>query len=297
MFGISTFLLARQVTALIRDHRPRAIIHVVPWTAGLVDRFRDIPHVYRPHDYFGMYQWDQRRVQELELNLTSGCRFVSPITNAQVEDFSKTRQAPVRLLPNAVSSEFVQRMRGPAPPRPADLPLGRPIVGCVGQINHSYDIQICASLADAVGEAQFVYIGPIFNERTTIRKQIDDMLARPNVTWLGPKPHNKLPDYLQHFDICLNPLMSIPANHRRSPLRLFDYLASGRPVLSTSVAAASSHLPFVTIGKDSTEMVRCLRDLLSRPTNDDAARRAYVDANTWNVRARQFVTLIDEFCN
>ncbi len=297
VFGLSTALLARRVAARLRSNRYRAIVHTIPWTAGLLDRFRDVPHVYRPHDYFGMYSWNQKRVRILEGQLLAGCRLVLPISAAQADDFRKDGDSPIRVLPNAVTKEFVQRLRGPMPVRPADLPTGKPVVGCIGQINRSYDFALALALASAVPEAAFVYIGPVLDDDPGVKRQIDALFACSNVTWLGKKPHEQLPDYLRHFDVCFNPLQPTDWNHRRSPLRLYDYLAAGKPVLSTNVAAARSHEGHVESCTSASEAKTHLRSMLAPDYHiDELARQQYVDANTWNERARQLVGLIDEFC-
>ncbi len=295
LFRISTSLYGRSVAGHIKN--ARAIVHTIPWTAGLLDRFRDVPHVYRPHDFFGMYSWNQNRVAELEDQLLAKCRLVLPITETQAIDFRQKTTRPTRVLPNAVSQQFVQRLRGPMPARPTDLPAGKPVVGCIGQINRGYDIDLCQALADGMPEAAFVYVGPVMDDDPTVKQRIAALFACPNVTWLGPKPHEQLPDYLRHFDVCFNPLQAIACNDRRSPLRLYDYLATGKPILSTNVAAAREHAPHVEPCASAADAITSLRTLINPGYHvDDINRRKYVDANTWNERAKQLVRLVGEFC-
>jgi glycosyltransferase involved in cell wall biosynthesis len=293
-FGLSTAIFARRVARLGAG---RAIVHTMPWTAGLLRRFADVPHVYRPHDFFGMYSWDQDRVADLERELCAACRFVAPVSAAHAEDLRRLGATSVVPVANGVSPEFIDRLRLPAGPPPADLVRsGRPIVGCVGQITAGYDLDLIAGLADAVPEADFVFIGPAFDPAPDWPRRVRSAFARPNVRWLGPKPHADLPSYLQQFDVCLAPLKVTEWNHRRSLLRLFDYLATDKPVVSTALRSAIELAPHVSVGQDAAELAGRVRGVLNRPGIDVAARRAFVDAQTWPVRAKQFTDLVDEHC-
>jgi glycosyltransferase involved in cell wall biosynthesis len=280
------------VARRIRAARPRAILHSSPWTAGLLDRFPDVPHIYRPHDYFGAYDWNQARSDQLERQMVAGCRFVAPLSAAQTDDLRQWGSTPIRRLADGVSASFVTELRGPATPRPDDLPTdGRPIVGCTGQMGSSYDVEIMAQFAAALPDVWFVYIGPMFHA------VFDQVLSLPNVRWLGPRPHHRLPAYLRHFSVCFCPLRINPANDRRSPLRLYDYLAAERPVLSTAIASAVEHQPHVAVGRSADQLIAAYRQMASAGFAVDLpSRQAYVDEHTWPRRGQDLADLIEEYC-
>ena len=193
--------------------------------------------------------------------------------------------------PNGVSAAFLAAFDEPLPP-PDDLPPGGPpVVGCVGQISRAYDWDLLADLTRACPGLTFVFVGPLFGEGPAVQPQVDRVFAMPNVRWLGPKPHAELPRYVERFAVCLNPLRVEPCNDRRSLLRLYDYLASDRPVVSTAVASALDHRPHVDVGRDAGEIAVLLRRLCadSQPI-DRAARRAYIRTHTWERRAETFLT-------
>jgi hypothetical protein len=167
----------------------------------------------------------------------------------------------------------------------------RPRVGCVGQINSgAYDWDLIEYLSTNFPNAQFVFIGPRFKERPSAEaRRIEVVFALPNVHWIGPKPHSHLPGYLQCFDVCINPLGVSEHNNRRSPLRLFDYLTTDRPIVSTAIAEAFNHVPFVSIAKDKGEFRRLLCEALTLEAAPHLERRRnYIAANTWHARAAEF---------
>jgi hypothetical protein len=164
-------------------------------------------------------------------------------------------------------------------------------VGCIGQINSSaYDWELIEHLSASFPSAHFVFIGPRFKEQSnSAANRIEAVFGRRNVHWLGPKPHAHLPAYLRRFDVCINPLCVSEHNHRRSPLRLFDYLTTDRPIISTAIAEASNHVPFVSIAKDKEEFRRFLDEALKQKTAADLQPRwDYIAANTWQARADEF---------
>jgi glycosyltransferase involved in cell wall biosynthesis len=139
-------------------------------------------------------------------------------------------------------------------------------------------------------ESTFVFVGPVFDEPPPVRDQMDAVFAAPNVRRLGPKPHGDLPRYIARFDVCLNPLRVDPCNDRRSQLRLYEYLASDRPVVSTAIASALEHRPYVEVGRDAAEMASVIGRLAAEPAVDRMARRSYIREHTWNKRAETFLS-------
>jgi glycosyltransferase involved in cell wall biosynthesis len=252
-----------------------------------------VPEVYFAYDPYGCYTgWDTAAVAAGEQVLLNHCAAAFAISPALADDFRERTRRPVFVQPNGVSEEFLAAFDRPLPP-PDDLPPGGPpIVGCVGQISRAYDWDLIDRIVHCCAELTFVFVGPVFPEVPAVRAKIDRLFAAANVRWLGPKPHAGLPRYIRRFDVCLNPLRVEPCNDRRSVLRLYDYLASDRPVVSTAVASALDHRPFVEIGHDESEMTALIRRHAGpdRPPVECAARQSYLRQHTWERRAELFLT-------
>ncbi len=276
------------------------VIYTVPQYAGVAERlrsFRGVRQAYYAYDPYTEYEgWAADKVRAWEQTLFAVCDKIIAISEALRQDFQSLSGRKAHYLPNAVSADFLQRMRLPTD-RPADLPApdhGR-IVGCIGQINaSSYDWNLIDELAHLRPTEQFFFIGPSIEADPVKRAAIDRVLTRPNIRWLGPRPHAALPRYLQHFDLCLNPLAMNPANDRRSPLRLYDYLATDKPILSTAIAEAHRHLPHLSICRSAAEMAAAIERVRSGKYEMDwEARRRYIQANTWEHRAAQLLAILE----
>jgi glycosyltransferase involved in cell wall biosynthesis len=138
---------------------------------------------------------------------------------------SGARQA--RHLPNGVEfDQFVDPRSGP----PEDLrSIPRPIAIFVGSLGYWFDVSGMNAVTAALPEVSFVLIGPDQDVH-------DSLLARPNVHRLGPRPHAELPRYLAHADVGLIPYDALGHPERVSgvhPLKLYEYLAAGLPVVAS----------------------------------------------------------------
>jgi glycosyltransferase involved in cell wall biosynthesis len=266
------------------------IVYTLPYYARLACRWPGVPRVYFAYDPYGCYNgWDQAVVAAGERKMLTHCDAAFAISPALADDFRRLTDRPVFVQPNGVSESFLAMFDGPLPP-PDDLPPhGPPIVGCVGQISRTYDWEMLAELVGLCPELRFVFVGPRFEEGPAEQERMDRVFRAANVSWLGPKPHADLPRYIRRFDVCLSPLRIEPCNDRRSLLRLYDYLASDRPIVSTAIASALEHKPHIEIGRDAGEMAVLLRRLSTASSVDRAARRAYIVKHTWTRRAELFL--------
>ena len=285
--AVCRFHLGRRLAALRDD---AVIVFTLPYYGRLASRFPGVPKVYFAFDPYQCYTgWNPDVVAAGERQLLRDCDATFAISPPLADDFRKLTDRPVFVQPNGVAESFLAAFDGPLPP-PEDLPPGGPpVVGCVGQISGAYDWDMLDALVRLCPDLSFVFVGPVFGEAPEVNSRMERLFGTPNVRRLGPKPHAELPRYINRFDVCLNPLQVEPYNHRRSLLRLYDYLASDRPIVSTAIAPALEHRPHVEIGRDAAELAALLKRLVRRATVDRAARRAYIRTHTWERRAEQFL--------
>jgi len=280
-------LVAQAVRRLLRELPDTdAIVYTLPQYAGIAERIRGPLCAYFAFDPYRFYDWEPRATAALERRMLNRADVVFAISEALSEDFRNQTQTPVVTCRNAVSRSIIERIRQPSPMPPDLGKLPRPIVGCTGQINRTYDWELIAALARELPDVSFVFVGPIVEEPSPIGQKIKSVTQIANVHWLGPKPHEQLPGYLSGFDICFNPLLVNEHNDRRSPLRLYDYLATDKPILSTGIREAQIHVPFVEIGQNAPQCADILRQFMGAQYDRRIEeRRRYIEQNTWEDRA------------
>ena len=302
-FALSSKLAAKRIIQNL-DCTPNTInwvIYTVPQYAHVAELVAAHPgrekvrQAYYAFDWYQGYAWDATAVKRLEGRLFKTCDRIIAVSKRLADDFAAASGRACRYLPNAVSETFLAAAASGLP-RPADIPAAPPgglLVGCTGQMNNSYDWDLIESLAKARPEDLFVFVGEIQEAQPAALNRMDRVLQLPNVRAIGPRPHQTLPAYLQSFDVCLNPLKITPFNDRRSPLRLYDYLTTGKPIISTAVSEAYCHSPHITI-VDGAPAAAAALAAIQRGQHAVAVneRRAYIQSNTWPVRASQLVSIL-----
>jgi len=266
--------------------------HVAQWVRA---KFPTMRIAYHAHDPFEFYGYPAGYVREHENRLIPMCDRVFTISPKLREDFvARYSDVDVQVLGNAVSESFLHTDRSISPPE--DLcrirALGQPIVGCVGQINSSYNWELLESAAEEYPKTQFVFIGDLFEEGKPTER-IRHFFEFNNVHWLGRKPHQDLKAYLENFDILLNPLLVNAQNDRRDTLRLYDYLSTNKMVVSTPIHSARRHGELVEVLPSfahSPNIFGQVPQLLS--DQEKEARRKHLQANTWSHRARELADML-----
>ncbi len=168
--------------------------------------------------------------------------------------------------------------------RAMDLPAGRPIAGFYGSIAAWIDVGLLCDLADRLPEWQFVFIG-------AVETDVSSLIARPNVTLLGPRPHHALPSYSQHWTASLLPFRDCAQIRACNPLKLREYLAAGRPIVTTDFPALAGYRDCVTVANDGAAFAEALKATLA--DNGACSRQARVAGETWEARAATIAAALD----
>lgn len=109
----------------------------------------------------------------------------------------------------------------------ADLP--GPVLGYFGVVDERIDYELIAQLADHDPNWNIVIIGP------TAKVDPADFPQRPNLHWLGGRDYAALPSYVKKFDVCLMPFARNEATEYINPTKALEYMATGRPIVSTAI--------------------------------------------------------------
>lgn len=193
------------------------------------------------------------------------------------------------LVPNGVDYETFATPRA----EPFDLSgIGRPRIGYVGVIKKQLDLGLLLRLARAASEWNFVMVGPI-GTVTGKEQVLAGLQALPNVHFLGEKPVDALSSYTQHMDVCL---MCYEANDYTKyiyPLKLHEYLASGRPAVAAPIDSVLEHGDVVALAQTDSEWIAAIEQALQPQA--EGQRRARQDRAwnyDWNKLANQVAALI-----
>jgi glycosyltransferase involved in cell wall biosynthesis len=161
----------------------------------------------------------------------------------------------------------------------------------IGKMEHKRGLGMIAAAAQALPSHQFVLIGGTLTEVHAARQM---GLDRPNVVILPAIPHAQVPQLLKAFNSLLMPYLDLPENHWRSPMKLFEYMASGIPIITTKVGGVSEVLSdkeaFMADPNDTNGLIAPLESLVNNPSlGQKKAQQAQILAETsytWSARAK-----------
>jgi glycosyltransferase involved in cell wall biosynthesis len=176
----------------------------------------------------------------------------------------------------------------PAPDDIARLP-GK-VVGYAGAINWRIDSDLILYMAERQPDWSFALVGPVRPDLA----QEERLRAMPNVHFLGNKPPSELPAYCKAMDACLLPYVLNEYTHHIFPLKLYEYMAAGKPIVSTDMAEMRAYEgDEMAIGRSNEEFHRKLVLAMAEDTPARAAARRQSARNeSWDHRVEQISELI-----
>ncbi|HEX6125784.1 MAG TPA: glycosyltransferase family 1 protein [Pyrinomonadaceae bacterium] len=176
---------------------------------------------------------------------------------------------------------------------PADqASVGRPRIGFFGVIDERTDISLLDRIAELRPDWHFVMIGPV------VKIEEEDLPSRDNIHYLGGKSYDQLPDYIAGWDVAMMPFAINESTRFISPTKTPEYLAAGRPVVSTpirDVVRPYGEAGLVRIAETAEEFVNAIREALDEDAGERRVRAAeFLDTMSWDKTYAGMSELIDE---
>jgi glycosyltransferase involved in cell wall biosynthesis len=255
----------------------------LPTAVPLLGALGEGPVVYYVGDDFGALPGvDHEPVNAMESALVERADLILAASEALVSKFPANRTV---FMPHGV--DFA-RFSTPAP-RAADLPASGRIAGFYGSVAEWVDVDLLARCAAGMPDWTFVLIG-----EPQPNVDVGPLRAAPNVRLLGPRPHQALPSYVQHWDVSLLPMRDTAMIRAGNPLKLREYLASGTPIAATDFGFPSlaPYADLIRATADLTRFCETIR-LAAGDKADSERRRARVADEGWEARARATGALME----
>lgn len=162
--------------------------------------------------------------------------------------------------------------------------LPRPIIGYIGTIQEDrVDVDLINYLARVNPQKSFVLIGGIW---PGIRPQIEAKLRTlPNVYFLGRKSFLETPQYLREFDVAIIPHLQNEFNRHTNPMKLYEYLAAGKPVVATPGAGLEEFRDLIYLAAKPEDFNQALIRALSENNEElSRLRRQRAERESWHTR-------------
>ena len=154
--------------------------------------------------------------------------------------------------------------------------IAGPRLGYFGVIDERVDLDLVARVADADPRWQLVMVGPV------VKIDPSSLPRRPNIHWLGSQPYDLLPQLAAGWDVCLMPFVIDETTRYISPTKTLEYLAAGKPVVSTGVHDVKAMFAdVVRIADGADGFIGAIRATLDETPLHRAERAADAQACVW----------------
>jgi UDP-galactopyranose mutase len=250
--------------------------------------------VYDAMDELSKFKFAPVKLLELEQELIDRADIVFT-GGSSLYEAKKDRHDSVHCFPSSVDrAHFCKaRARQFDPADQEDLP--KPRLGFYGVIDERFDTELLAKVAEMRPSWSFVMVGPI------VKISEDDLPRRPNIHYLGPKTYNQLPSYLSGWDVALMPFAMNESTQFISPTKTPEYLAGGKPVVSTpikDVVRHYGHLQGVLIADKAEDFVAQCEKALELSRNPQSGWLAEADlllsATSWDITQARMAGLVHD---
>ncbi|HET9810852.1 MAG TPA: glycosyltransferase family 1 protein [Sphingomicrobium sp.] len=205
----------------------------------------------------------------------------------------KDRHDSVHLFPSSVDRAHFERARKAVPEPEDQASIPHPRLGFYGVIDERFDIELLDEAARMRPDWSFVMVGPV------VKISEDELPKRPNIHYLGGKKYEQLPSYLSGWDVALMPFAMNESTQFISPTKTPEYLAGGKPVVSTPVRDVVRHygqLEGVGIAATPAEFVEQCERMLKLDRDGDWLAEAdlLLSATSWATTQARMAGLIGE---
>lgn len=218
---------------------------------------------------------------------------VTLVTSMELKRLKSRQAGHVYYLPNAADVRLFNEATHSGGPRPAELmriPPDKRIILYMGNICQRVDYELLVKLA-RIETYYLVMVGP----QTHDLYRNAGMDKMNNVVFTGRKDLKELPSYLRFADCCIIPFLCIPLTQSIYPLKINEYLAAGKPVVTTDFSEDIINFGDVAlVSKTHNEFIdNVAKAIESNSPDKQLQRMGYVAANNWRARADELLKLID----
>lgn len=262
---------------------------VVPHPYFAAKRMGEKLAVYYCIDHYaGLPSVDAAAVQAMDDELTRRADMVFACSPQLVATKSKTRP-DVIFSPHGVDAELFGAARLESTPLPSlNAEIRHPVIGCWGLIDSRINFNILTRIAESHPEWTLVLLGHVQSER-----HVADLRTLPNVRLPGVVPYHILPSWAKMFDVCIMPYTQDPLIMQSNPLKLREYLAAGKPIVSVPVPEVERFGNVISIASSPEAFVAAIEAALRDDTPDQcAARQHAVQSLTWDARVEEILAAL-----
>ncbi|OGF31082.1 hypothetical protein A2533_03510 [Candidatus Falkowbacteria bacterium RIFOXYD2_FULL_35_9] len=213
------------------------------------------------------------------------------VSNSLVDFYSAlNRSKDIYWIPNGVDYDFFNNENMADQQTKLDNCQG-PIIGYLGTIEERFDIDLLVEVAKANTEKTIAICGPVWDG---VKKQMQNKTRNlENIIFTGRIDYKLAPAYLNKFDVAIMPHKVNDFVKSMNPMKMYEYLACGKPIVSTKVAGIEQFDDLIYSSNDTVEFINLITKALAEDNLDKQQKRRQASKNcSWDKRVQIMVDLI-----
>jgi glycosyltransferase involved in cell wall biosynthesis len=295
--GLSSLLTWLWRKVLRRSMKKAGIENPIIWLSRpemieYLHRFGEKLSIYHVVDeyseYYGLTPERRKVIKETERRLIKSAN-LCVVVSAKLYEGKCQYSDKVHLVPNAVDYEAFHAALGP-PSEMADI--AKPVIGYSGLISDRLNLRLLAAVADAHPDWSIVLVGDELV--ANCGEELAALGRRANVHFLGRKTVEALPAYINAFDVGIIPYRTDENADNCSPLKMYEYMAAAKPIVTTDFAVAREYSDVVYVASDE----QCFDERISEALRHGESRRRIHEGeciaaeNTWAHRVQAISDIV-----
>jgi len=288
---IKHFIRAQQFTKpIIWIYHPEAV-RILDHLEGELTCY-DCVDDYATFPYYANKPTRRQEIIQLENRLLKLADVV--FTTSQQLYVEKGKHNPnTYLVPNVADAKHFAKARLDETEIPGDIMrIAHPIIGFIGALDaYKVDVDLIAYIAQKHPEWSIVLIGP---KGVGGKELAIPSLGQTNIHFLGYRQYEVLPNYLKAFDVCIIPYRLSEHTQNIFPMKFFEFLATGKPVVTTALPALERYGDVARMAKSREEFMHEIEEALQENSSLATKRQAVAWQNTWDKRIGEVISIIEQ---
>ncbi len=262
---------------------------VVPHMAPLVGQLGERLSVYYCiDDYAALPDVDVEAVRGMDEALTRGADLVFVASDTLLER-KRALNANTHVSPHGVDYDHFVTAQDPGLATPEDIAkLPRPIIGFFGLIERWIELDLIKFMAEKRPHWTFLMIGRIAVPEAEVPRL-------PNIHYLGRRPYETLPAYGKAFDVAIIPYHLTQQVLHSNPIKLREYLAMGKPIVSVSAPEIDKFADHVAIARSHDEYLAKVDEAVANGLSAERVKRQteHAATMTWDANLRRVMAVVE----
>ncbi len=280
---LNNILMKNIINNLIKKEMYNCIIITHPSQLEYIDKFviENIKIIYDCMDNYSEFNNDNRKIKLNEQRLIDVSKYTvtssEVLKNKLISRYENISNSKITVINNGVDTNiFIPQYNNIIKKR----------IGYVGTISHWFDFDLIKKSALSNPDYEYYIVGP--NEVPEKSLQLENI---KNIKFVGSKSYTEVPYIMSTFDVCIMPFIVNDLVKSVNPVKIYEYLAMDKPVLTIEYPEILKFEKYVYLYKSYEEFESQLKKALNAGSNNDRVEFAF--ANSWYSRVKEMENLIN----